>query len=274
MTDERDKRENAQSDAARPQKGNTDVGNYCCDDIRELLPEYIDGEANEEVTAAVETHMKTCAGCRRQLDELLWLRTRLSELKAEPPSDMHGKIMQSVHSDANAVRAGRRRRLTRILAAAAVFVLVVGSVFTIWRVGFLSQTFDNFSDEAAPGAEAEVPGKPDKNDFSVGDVEDGNFSGGAQAPGGMAGESLNQASPPAEVFALYGKDYDGGYVIYASDSAEAKKLAELFDAEYNDEPFTVQLTEENAEVVKSLGAQHFGSGTGEQCVIVYVNSVK
>lgn len=72
---------------------------YSCDDIREKLSGYIDSEADGAEAAAVEEHIKTCAECRRELEELLWLREGLDSSKPATPGDLHEKIMSRVRAE-------------------------------------------------------------------------------------------------------------------------------------------------------------------------------
>jgi hypothetical protein len=54
------------------------------DRFSELLSAYLDGQVTADERVALDRHLATCAGCRRQLDELNWTVELLRELPAVP----------------------------------------------------------------------------------------------------------------------------------------------------------------------------------------------
>jgi predicted anti-sigma-YlaC factor YlaD len=59
-----------------------------CQDYERLLSGYVDRELPDEEHRQVETHLQQCADCRRQLDELVSIKERLTMIKFKEPSDL------------------------------------------------------------------------------------------------------------------------------------------------------------------------------------------
>ena len=83
-----------------------------CGVVRDLLPSYADGIAGEETAAAVERHMAECEECRAALH-------RMKEPEdAAPPEEKEIDYLKKV-------RRRGRRRVTAVLAAAALLAMAV-----------------------------------------------------------------------------------------------------------------------------------------------------
>ena len=98
-----------------------------CEVVERDLDAYLDRELDAESSAGVREHVRTCAGCRRQIAQ----REALARLvRSAPyysaPDRLRARILaQSTRS------ASVQRVLT--WAAAAVLVLSVGAGMTLWR---------------------------------------------------------------------------------------------------------------------------------------------
>jgi TolA-binding protein len=104
-----------------------------CEQTRENLAAYIDGELDEEMVAGIQAHLEGCEGCRDEL-EMLRQTARALEGFLEPRA-MKESVAESVLATL-ASQKGRRRvplrtRLAWALtgAAAAVFVLAIFGFF-------------------------------------------------------------------------------------------------------------------------------------------------
>ncbi|HEX9001361.1 MAG TPA: zf-HC2 domain-containing protein [Blastocatellia bacterium] len=96
---------------------------------RALLSPYIDGELSAEMKRQVEAHLERCAGCRAELDELLFasrLASRLSILNENPSSFPRWQQVEEAGRFAPQSANGRRR-LAVITATAAVVMLAVAA---------------------------------------------------------------------------------------------------------------------------------------------------
>ena len=59
-----------------------------CQDYERLLTGYVDRELSDDQRRQVETHLRQCADCSRQLDELVSIKERLTMIKFKEPSDL------------------------------------------------------------------------------------------------------------------------------------------------------------------------------------------
>ena len=59
-----------------------------CQDYGRLLTGYVDRELSDDQRRRVETHLRQCADCSRQLDELVSIKERLTMIKFKEPSDL------------------------------------------------------------------------------------------------------------------------------------------------------------------------------------------
>ena len=62
-----------------------------CQDYERLLTGYVDRELSDDQRRQVETHLRQCADCSRQLDELVSIKERLTMIKFKEPSDLELK---------------------------------------------------------------------------------------------------------------------------------------------------------------------------------------
>ncbi|MEJ2183836.1 MAG: DUF2275 domain-containing protein [Nitrospirota bacterium] len=82
-----------------------------CNDIRNRLSDYLDGEASAEERKAVEEHIEGCPACRRELSELARTLTHLRSLsEVEPPPFFTQRVMRRVTEEAEP-----KRKILRML---------------------------------------------------------------------------------------------------------------------------------------------------------------
>jgi len=98
-----------------------------CDEIRERLSAYLDGELPPPEAALVVEHLESCPGCREELDDLRRLRDQVARHLAPPAVDDEewGEMAS------NAVARGARR-LGWLLVVPAVLVLLGGGLGTFF----------------------------------------------------------------------------------------------------------------------------------------------
>ena len=108
-----------------------------CDEVRELLPEHLLGSLEGPEDLEVRRHLRGCSTCR---EERMKLEDGVAALSRavhdqEPPADLRGRVLRTLDEewqDAGrplaTARRGRDRSPWRAVAAAAVVVLIAGSV--------------------------------------------------------------------------------------------------------------------------------------------------
>lgn len=110
-----------------------------CREVREYLPAYAE-QAGGPRASAVEEHLRTCAGCRTELEQFRELGSELallSEHRMEPPAWLLGTLTETVGERAARLAAiiERRRRLAQprtiatggaLLAAGLAGAMVMG----------------------------------------------------------------------------------------------------------------------------------------------------
>lgn len=94
-----------------------------CPDKMLLLHGLLDGELDAVNSVAIETHLKTCAGCADELSRLQSLRQALADrqLRARAPAALRQRIEESLTS-ATATAAPMRRTRLKARAAAPWFL--------------------------------------------------------------------------------------------------------------------------------------------------------
>lgn len=94
-----------------------------CEDVNDLLDEYINGETDNTVSSEIEAHIRTCESCRMQYEELKSLKAELASLAEPLPNGFEERLLARL----------RRIRLKRLLctgipgigAAAAILLVCV-----------------------------------------------------------------------------------------------------------------------------------------------------
>lgn len=132
-----------------------------CEEFAALLDPYVDGELSAQEAARVRSHLETCPGCRRYVDEALAIRAAFPGVEdTAVPEDFTAGVMAAVREAAEKRTAGRRRIYWRkvLLPLAACFALVV-----------LLRTIPG----AGSGAPADAPAAMDDTAVAYGAAENG-----------------------------------------------------------------------------------------------------
>lgn len=94
-----------------------------CEDVNDLLDEYINGETDNAVSSEIEAHIRTCENCRMQYEELKSLKAELASLAEPLPDGFEERLLARL----------RHTKLKRLLctgipgigAAAAILLVCV-----------------------------------------------------------------------------------------------------------------------------------------------------
>jgi anti-sigma factor RsiW len=98
-----------------------------CEEIRELLDAFHDGELQPTIRAAVEAHLHTCASCSAALAAHEALRNRVRSLDRAPaPERLAAKIRQSLMLDGNAKSTTANVRSWGAMAASHFLAIAIG----------------------------------------------------------------------------------------------------------------------------------------------------
>ncbi|MBQ9079697.1 MAG: zf-HC2 domain-containing protein [Clostridia bacterium] len=130
-----------------------------CEQVSELINEYIDGELDAATAAAVASHIAECDGCRRLYDEISAVCQAAAQAgECEIPEGLHESIMSALKAQK---RRERRRKIMTYMGVGVAAMLCVG-VFS----STLMQHMASNSDDMVLIWAAET-------DASVADGEDG-----------------------------------------------------------------------------------------------------
>jgi competence protein ComGC len=99
-----------------------------CNEIKQMLSAYADGEISEEDKKAVDLHIQTCPGCKEALNEQIELLAKLKNMVNTPPlPGENGAIMSAITG-----KTARKPRLwLRPVLVAAPFVLALAIILPI-----------------------------------------------------------------------------------------------------------------------------------------------
>lgn len=110
-----------------------------CEEVRESMAEYLDELLPLERKLALEHHLQGCVGCRQLITEtktaLQWLQ-QAEELT--PPANLRSSVIRTLQQEKQIRRTRLAPGLVQIVAAAAVFVLLIaGNLLLFADNGFL-----------------------------------------------------------------------------------------------------------------------------------------
>src|SRR5579859_4791453 len=82
-----------------------------CEDVRELLSDYVSDGMDSALAVSVENHMAGCAGCRQEAAGLKTIWQSLNELAVvETPQYFHENLMTRVNAAINSQEEAVARR--------------------------------------------------------------------------------------------------------------------------------------------------------------------
>lgn len=99
-----------------------------CQDARNLMNPYLDGELDLVRTCEIEAHLKDCPTCAQIYDELRSLRSAVSDaaLRFQPPAALRNRVRSSIRDEAKALNRSSRlswRWLIPTMAGVAVIAV-------------------------------------------------------------------------------------------------------------------------------------------------------
>ena len=121
--------------------------NKSCEEILDLLNQYIDGELGESDTALVCAHLESCNNCQKAYDELLALKNIFADASEEAPAELHESVMAKVKAESQAIL--KKKKLTRRLGGFAVAAVICLSVLASPAILMIITGGAKASDEAA-----------------------------------------------------------------------------------------------------------------------------
>jgi hypothetical protein len=133
-----------------------------CDDLRDNLAAYLDGEIDGAPRRAMDSHLAECAACagERWAQAATW--TLLDRIGAAPaaPADFTARVVARVRAEGSGGGGGRllRLRLPAAAAAAAAIVAVAGGAWLLRPGSPTGAGSGDGADPKAPPSVASVPG--------------------------------------------------------------------------------------------------------------------
>lgn len=76
--------------------------------VTDHLSEYVDGELPPAERTAFESHLQSCAACRKELDQFRETIGKLSQLKQKAPPAFLPRIQRQIHERSRGRFFGRR----------------------------------------------------------------------------------------------------------------------------------------------------------------------
>jgi len=105
-----------------------------CEDIRELISEYIDGDLAGDLLSEFEEHISSCEDCRKELNDV---KSIIAMLNDTPDEDLPLNFKDELHERLLEEKAKKKNvislvfvKYSHIFASAAGFLII----FTIWMV--------------------------------------------------------------------------------------------------------------------------------------------
>lgn len=107
-----------------------------CEQIRELLFDYIDGELDESTAKAIREHLEGCDECKKEYEEMLGMSEAIKESAVAAPDELHAHIMSGISAEKKHIKRARlMRNITAIGGCAAALVIVVTAAFNMMDSG-------------------------------------------------------------------------------------------------------------------------------------------
>ena len=101
----------------------------CCEEVKQLLDAYIDGELSEAQMRALDEHAKACEACGQELAAARLLKETLAHMDDEIAVPLQAQAAWRSAVRSEAAKQKKKRWMRYASAAAAVFVLALGVNF-------------------------------------------------------------------------------------------------------------------------------------------------
>ena len=124
-----------------------------CEEVRNLLSEYLDGFLPEDKKVEVERHLQSCSLCQKELEHLKSISFAIQKLPEEPlPEDftngLHQKLIDTKQDRPKRVYQKGWVKTVSVLAAAFIIVVALTSNNAI--VDIVHNTSDQTADSSTP----------------------------------------------------------------------------------------------------------------------------
>jgi len=101
-----------------------------CNEIKDMLSLYIDGELDEKEKKAVEEHVEVCESCRSELEQYQKIINMLQSLiEVEPPKGYCKRLHEKLLKAKQQKKISAKSRWIKYGSIAATFVLVVSAIY-------------------------------------------------------------------------------------------------------------------------------------------------
>ena len=180
-----------------------------CEQVSELISEYIDRELDDVTAAAVASHIDNCDACRQLYEEISAVCRAVSEAgEVQIPDGLHERIMDSVNAQK---RASRRRRTITYLGfgVAAMLCISVMSSTLIQRMGVNEYDLIILTEQKAPTYDGATDGTINPSVSS--DAESEDVQDKLEGAANDLADQLASAAPE-EPEHTYATDHPDGFV--------------------------------------------------------------
>ena len=100
-----------------------------CEEYKILMNMVIDGEASPEDRWLLTEHLKVCAACRSEYEQLQYIANRIRDMEEDVPADLHSTIMAGIKDVKPAIRIPYKFIKTAGIAVAACCVIAAAGMF-------------------------------------------------------------------------------------------------------------------------------------------------
>lgn len=101
-----------------------------CNEIKDMLSLYIDGELDENEKKAIEEHLRICESCRNELEQYQKIINMLQNLiEEEPPIGYCKRLHEKLLKAKQQKKVSTRSRWVKYGSIAAAFVLVISVIY-------------------------------------------------------------------------------------------------------------------------------------------------
>ena len=100
-----------------------------CEEYKILMNMVIDGEASPEDQWLLEDHLKVCAACRSEYEQLKYIAAQMRDMQEDAPDDLHTTIMAAIKEVKPAIKIPYKFIKSVGIAVAACFVIAAAGVF-------------------------------------------------------------------------------------------------------------------------------------------------
>jgi len=129
-----------------------------CIEIKELLSLYLDNELDEDRKKQVETHLQQCDACKKEFEELTFIKNILAETEEVSVPDVFDERLHAALKAESMRMKKKTPNLKRFTSIAAIFVVGLFAVSLYNNSSLLTDGFDKYFDtNSSQSIESSVP---------------------------------------------------------------------------------------------------------------------